>query len=75
LELKIEDIVLRSEVPSEVRELGQTLSILSALQKKQKISKKPKIDEMSNGQEDSTSASGGCDRHPVGLPAQHGPMW
>ncbi|KAK9276942.1 hypothetical protein L1049_006480 [Liquidambar formosana] len=67
-QIKNKDIVPCAEVPNDVRD--QIHSILST-PKKQKTSKKPKVDHAANGQQDSSSASGGV--HPNhGSSGQHG---
>ncbi|KAK2664788.1 hypothetical protein Ddye_003362 [Dipteronia dyeriana] len=58
-QIKNKDIIPCTEVPDDVRDHIQ--SILST-PKKQKSSKKPKVDKEANGQQNSSSASGGL--HP-----------
>lgn len=67
-QIKNKDIVPCAEVPNDVRD--QVHSMLNA-PKKQKTHKRPKVDPTANGQQNSSSASGGL--HPNhGSSGQHG---
>ncbi|KAK9143314.1 hypothetical protein Syun_012714 [Stephania yunnanensis] len=61
-QIKNKDIIPCTEVPNEVRDLIQ--SILS-VPKKQKTPKKPKVDQVANGSQHSSSASDGFNPNPA----------
>ncbi|XP_077235770.1 uncharacterized protein LOC143877539 [Tasmannia lanceolata] len=68
-QIKNKDIVPCTEVPNDVRDLIQT--ILTA-PKKQKAPKKPKVDRVQNGLQNSSSASGGFHPNAGGSSGQRG---
>ncbi|KAF7149022.1 hypothetical protein RHSIM_Rhsim03G0000500 [Rhododendron simsii] len=61
-QIRNKDIVPCPEVPDDVRD---HIQILLSTPKKQKISKKQKVDQAANGQQNSSSVSGGVHPNPV----------
>ena len=58
-QIRNKDIIPCAEVPAD---MGDQIQILLSTPKKQKTSKKPKLDQAANGQQNSSSAS--CGVHP-----------